>query len=312
MLALLMMGTAYVLSGPSFLSARLVGAEDTDKLLADFAAKDTDGDTLPDWQEALYGTDPSRPDTDGDGVTDGDAARRGLLTTQKFITEPTTSAVSADDIPGTLPAAGSMTDAFSRRFFGQVMGSLSADGIPAEDRQKLLSDLLVEFSALAEKQLTSPYAAVSVRTSADLSVIEYASAVEDLIRANEVSMGSHDPIALSKAFVEDSDTSAKPKLAALARSYRAIADGLMALRVPVSLADEHLQLARSFDTLARATGAIGKYEEDPLAVLGALKLIVPSSKNAVTAFTGIAEEILMYGEPVGPGAIIVNIARSTQ
>ena len=34
--------------------------------------KDSDGDGLPDWEEALFGTNPHNPDTDGDGTSDGD------------------------------------------------------------------------------------------------------------------------------------------------------------------------------------------------------------------------------------------------
>lgn len=36
-----------------------------------WAKIDSDNDGLPDWQEALYGTDPKKSDTDGDGTTDG-------------------------------------------------------------------------------------------------------------------------------------------------------------------------------------------------------------------------------------------------
>ena len=311
-LALLMMGAAYVLSGPSFLSARLVGAESTDELLAQYAAKDTDGDLLPDWQEALYGTDPSRPDTDGDGVTDADAAARGMLTSQTLMSEAEVRAPSLSSIPGTTPAPGSMTEAFSRVFFENMMGKWNGQPLSQQEQQALLSDLLARFSALAESQLTSSYAAVSVRTATDVTVIDYAASVEAVIRTNEVAEGSHDPVLLAQAFVENSDASAQPKLAALARAYRGIADGLMTLRVPVTLADEHLLLARSFDTLALSTAAIANYEKDPLAVLGALRLLSPASKDAVRAFTGIAEAVLAFGEPVGPGAMIVNIARSAQ
>jgi hypothetical protein len=36
------------------------------------AEKDSDGDTLADWEEALWRTDPNNPDTDGDGISDGE------------------------------------------------------------------------------------------------------------------------------------------------------------------------------------------------------------------------------------------------
>jgi len=36
----------------------------------EFSNADSDVDELPDWMERLYGTDPSKPDTDGDGLLD--------------------------------------------------------------------------------------------------------------------------------------------------------------------------------------------------------------------------------------------------
>jgi hypothetical protein len=40
--------------------------------LADANSIDTDGDSIPDWKEVLYGTDPKKGDTDGDGTKDDD------------------------------------------------------------------------------------------------------------------------------------------------------------------------------------------------------------------------------------------------
>lgn len=47
----------------------------------DRATRDSDADGLKSWEEALYGTDPENPDTDGDGTPDGQeiAARRDPL-----------------------------------------------------------------------------------------------------------------------------------------------------------------------------------------------------------------------------------------
>jgi hypothetical protein len=39
--------------------------------LADLSNKDTDGDGVVDWEESLWGTDPTKVDTDEDGIPDG-------------------------------------------------------------------------------------------------------------------------------------------------------------------------------------------------------------------------------------------------
>ncbi|MFO0764542.1 MAG: hypothetical protein U0487_00645 [Patescibacteria group bacterium] len=41
------------------------------------AAVDTDSDTIPDTEEARYGTDPKKKDTDGDGYSDADEIKNG-------------------------------------------------------------------------------------------------------------------------------------------------------------------------------------------------------------------------------------------
>ena len=38
---------------------------------------DSDSDTIPDTEEARYGTDPNKADTDGDGYTDADEIKNG-------------------------------------------------------------------------------------------------------------------------------------------------------------------------------------------------------------------------------------------
>jgi len=304
-----LMGGAYVISGPSFLSSRLVGAESNEELLREYAAKDSDNDGLPDWQEALYGTDPQKTDTDGDGVSDGDAARSGALTTQRFITDPSAEPIPLDAIPGVSAAPGTLTDEFSRTFFEAYMNSWNGTPLNAEEQEALVQQMLGQFSSKASASLSSSYTSSSVRV-ANVSVSAYAGAVEALIRQNEVAEDAAHPVLLAEEFIEKENQAALPKLRTLSASYRAIADGLLTIQVPSQLADEHLTLARSFDTLARSTNAIARYEEDPLAVLGALTLVQPSFKEMVLAFRDIGTVILTEGVPAAgdPGALIVTVA----
>ena len=52
-----------------------LSAVETRAKVQEFMVLDSDHDGLPDWEEALYKTDPHNPDTDGDGTTDGDEVK---------------------------------------------------------------------------------------------------------------------------------------------------------------------------------------------------------------------------------------------
>ena len=305
-----LMTGAYVLSGPSFFSSRIVGAESTEELLREYSEKDTDGDNLPDWQEALYGTDPAVADTDGDGISDGEAAASGLLTTQRFVTDQSQLPVSVSDIPGVTPAPGSLTEKFSRSFFESYVANWTGTPLTKEQQDALVARLLTEFSEEAKVGLVSKYSSASVQTDSSVSVTAYAGAIENIIRRNEVAEGSGNAVLLAQVFIENSDRSALPKLQTLARSYRAITDGLIATRVPPHLADEHVTLIRATDTLANAINTLVRYEQDPLAVLGGLSIIGPASKDMMLSLRAVGREVKALGTPApgAPGALLVNVA----
>ncbi|MDP3402478.1 MAG: thrombospondin type 3 repeat-containing protein, partial [bacterium] len=115
LLAVLMVGGTYLSTGPNpfFGLTRIVGAQSSEELLREYAAKDSDSDGLPDWQEALYGTDPFNPESFRVGILDGEAVAQGLIeprVTVRAEKEPT----NLDSIPGTVAAPSSLTDRFSQ------------------------------------------------------------------------------------------------------------------------------------------------------------------------------------------------------
>lgn len=121
LIAVIMVAGGYFLPGFQFPKTKAVNAELTDDLLASYVAKDTDSDGLPDWQEALYGTDANKADTDGDGISDGEAVRKGLLTPTALSSQLPSDPVGEDEVlPGQAPAAGSLTEQFSRSFFQSI------------------------------------------------------------------------------------------------------------------------------------------------------------------------------------------------
>src|SRR3989344_2462375 len=76
---------ATVLIGGAFFMGRgtkvsnVAEASGESSLLAAVATQDSDHDGLPDWEEALYGTDPKNADSKDLGMTDGEAVAQGLI-----------------------------------------------------------------------------------------------------------------------------------------------------------------------------------------------------------------------------------------
>lgn len=315
-LALILVGGAYVLGGPSFLSTKKADAESTEALLASYAQKDTDADGLPDWQEALYGTNPNNAQSTKFGMFDGEALRKGLLTatsTASFLPKEDTK-LTAADLPGVAPAPGSITDQFSQEFFKSYVAAGGGGQLSAEKQDALIANLMKDFGARASAVLSSKYTIVSVRTNPNISVLQYADNVESILRKNDVKQAEGNPVVLMADLIQNNSESARPKLKKLATAYASVTSDLLTVNVPPQLANDHLTLVRSFDEMGKATALITKYETDPVGVLGALSIYQPSSTAILLAFKDIAQIILAAGEPPSnsPGSLIVLIARSTE
>jgi hypothetical protein len=291
-----------------------VNAELTDDLLASYIAKDTDQDGLPDWQEALYGTNKDNRDSDGDGISDGEAVRRGLLTPTALASQIPEDPTTIDDIPGETPTAGGLTDQFSRAFFEAYMTESGGQPMSVEDQEALLGRLLADFNTRAAKQVTSSYTQISVRTSASVTTRDYAAAVESVLRANEVDLAGQTPATLMQSLIENDNAAAGEKLAEVSRAQADAARELLSVAVPPHLAEEHLLLVRSVDTLAKSTANISTYRTDPLATMGALAVYAPASRDFVKAFQQIGVTLLAEGEPAPgtPGSYIIELGRMAE
>ncbi len=319
LLALLMVSSAYLLSGPSFFSQKFANAGSTEELLKAYAAKDTDGDGLPDWQEALYGTDPNKAISNSFGIPDGQAAKEGKLTPQTAASqlpsgEQGTTTLTAADLPGVDPAPGSITEQFSQEFLQKYLDASRGQPLTPEQQQALALKLLGEFTVKASALYGSTYTTISLHTDPSVSITAYADSVEGVLRTNDVPADANQPIPLLEALIEKNDESARPKIKRLSESYASITKDLLDLRIPPQLANQHLELVRGFDQLHKASASAVTYEKDPLAFMGALSNFQPSSVLVVKGFKDIATVILSSGEPAAgtAGSVIVSIARSAE
>ncbi|MDB5237052.1 MAG: hypothetical protein JWL88_154 [Parcubacteria group bacterium] len=319
-LSVVLIGGAYAISGPiSFFGSKIANAQSTDELLKAYAAKDSDSDGLPDWQEALYGTDPNNPHSVSPTLTDAEAVAKGLVTPHTssvaLVPQATTTGATSADIPGVNPAPGSLTDQFGQEFMQDYMAASNGQQLTADQQQALITKLMASYSQKASVLLVSQYTMLSIHVSPTTSVTDYAASLEAIFRAHDVPADSSQPIPLMQAFLVNNDKSAAAKLGVLSNAYAGIASDLLKTPVPPALAAQHLALLQSFDTQAHATKAATNYDKDPLAVLGSLSLLQPTAQAIVANLKAISESIIAAnGEPApgAPGALIVSTARSAE
>ena len=234
--AVLVIG-AYMLA-KSVESPSTAQASTETELLQAIATRDTDGDGLPDWEEALYGTDSHMTDTFRLGMTDGAAVTKGLIVPKAIADIAVTASSSPMSLDGSLPpppAEGTLTAAFARNFFTIYLAAKEAKG-----GANLSESEMVAISGQALESLKSTIAiAPDYRSAKDLAVSgfgadalkTFAVSAEAVLLKN-TSNATTSEINYLKSALLNGDTTAYPHIASIAKAYRDSAVGLAVLRVP--------------------------------------------------------------------------------
>jgi hypothetical protein len=244
--------------------------------------EDSDNDALLDWEEALRGTDPENPDTDGDGTQDGAEVASGR---DPKVAGPDDS---IETVAATLDAKlsaeyaasrnkGTLTDQFAQSFAEQYV-SLKADGgFTREDQQNLLGTL----SGIAE----GGGGALSSRYRADLIPALADTSAESLARYADAIASAHiDEIVPIAEKMQRGGGAAD-----FGEGFRALGRAIAAIQAPVEIADAQARLANAYDTMGSAVLSMSS-ENDPLASL----ISIPSLQKAETARAEAAREIAHY------------------
>lgn len=299
---------------------RVAEASTETALLEQIASKDSDGDGLPDWEEALYGTDPHKIDTRGLGMTDGEAVAKGLIVPQATADIPqatsSPSGSAASDYGLTAPAEGSLTDTFAKNFFTLYLNAKQANNGAALTEQQT-SDLANQ--AMAE--LTASVApAPDFKSMHDLTVSgsgpdalrAFAASAENVLAAQQNHESKSELLYLQDAL--NGDASALTHIKIIANSYTGAARGISVLPVPTELASADLALINAMERVGEISGNFLSAETDPITTMLALEQYPQAVLDMANAFISINEIYLSANvvlAPGTPGAAFVNVIPNT-
>lgn len=128
---------------PKEKNKRYSGPPKTKEEAIELIQRDTDNDGLKDWEENIYGTDPEKDDTDGDGASDGDEIKSSR---NPLVAGP------GDElsIPLPKPADGNKTEALANEFINRSLTQVLAEAMTEGELPKDLSDMTAVNSYVAK------------------------------------------------------------------------------------------------------------------------------------------------------------------
>ena len=282
LIAVLLIGTAYVSSGPSFLSAKSVGAESTHDLLVSYASKDTDSDGLPDWQEALYGTDPNNAHSVNASVTDGQAVAQGLVA-PKFRNATSTPA-DASSIPGPDAGPQTLTDQFGKELFGQYLKARGQGQPTSADVAAFVEQGVAQLKQNQVIPDTFNQGQIKVSGTGPDALLSYAASAEAVFIKTNIDSDKTDLDYFSDA-VNKGDTRALAKVKQFAQGDAASARGLMNISAPRELATSHLKLANALMRVSQSLTDMSLLSTDPLRAMLGMATYSDSVQQVAQAFS---------------------------
>ena len=288
-------------------------------LLQAIAAKDADGDGLPDWEEALYGTDSHKTDTFKLGMTDGEAVAKGLIVPKAIADIPvaTSSPISFDSygLPPP-PAEGTLTAAFAQKFFTLYLSAKQANG-GADLSENDITNIANEAVNSLSSSIT---AAPDFKSEKDIKISgsgadalkAFAVSAEAVLTKNTANANKSEILYLKDA-LENDDAAALVHIASIAKAYRDSAVGLAALPVPAELAQVDLALINAMMRISEISTDFTRVNDDPLATILALPQYPKAAQSLGTAFIDIGKIYAIAGISLPAdtnGARFVNLIKN--
>lgn len=287
-------------------------------LLQAIATRDSDGDGLPDWEEALYGTSPNITDSFKLGMTDGEAVAKGLIVPKAIAdisvatSSPGASVIVDPSLPPA-PAEGTLTAAFAKSFFTLFLEAKQANGGNDLSETQMNNVASQALSSLSSVIVAAP----DYKSAKDLTVslggaealTAFAVSAEAVLLKNTSNATTSEINYLKNALLNN-DATAFPHIVSIAKAYRDSAVGLAVLPVPQELAAADLALINAMMRISQITTDFTFTDTDPLAAMLALNQYPEATQALGTAFMDIGRIYAAAGIslPAGaPGASFVNL-----
>ncbi|MDB5189560.1 MAG: hypothetical protein JWL82_517 [Parcubacteria group bacterium] len=309
-LAVAFMVVAVLVSGPLPFHLNTVNASSTHDLLVAYAAKDTDADGLPDWEEALYATDPNNAHSVNASLTDSEAVSQGLVK-PKFATATSTPTLDPSELPGVIAGPQTVTDQFAQALFSQYLSQQGGTTPTPEQIASYVESAVTDLTASGATPNAFNQGQIRVSGSGPDALLTYAADAEAVMNKNS-SGSDKSEIEYFADAVEKDDAAALAQTKKIGASYAGMAKGFMLISVPKEAATPHLALANAMARLGQDITDMSTLGADPLRAYLGLANYQNDSKALVTALATLNSVYAAEGARVPEGATGSTFFSATQ
>jgi hypothetical protein len=250
--------------------------------LGNLVNKDTDGDGIPDWEESLYGLDPTKKETTP-GIPDSTVIERLRIAQGDTGGTTTGSASDAKNL--------TKTEQFSRDLFATVSAATQNGSMDQATVDKLSSSLAENIQNSAPRKV---YALSDIKITKDNSVKaikNYSLAMNNVYPKNPVKYTVWDVL---QQFSPDGNTvnvNALTKLDPIINQTNNLITGMLKISVPESLASMQLEAINGLERLVENLDDIKLYEKDPVVALGGISQYDKNTTLLETATKNIEDAV---------------------
>jgi hypothetical protein len=263
--------------------------------LETFKQIDSDHDGLPDWQEALYGTDPKNPDTDGDGTPDGEEIKEGRdplkANTAPAGQEPNDKAdksqIEADNKAVDEYNNLNASQKFARDLLSEYIASQPADRQMSQSEQddfvlNMLNRVPVKADASVTKESDLNIVPANDASSKSYSY-NYYKITEELRSFIGKDIGY-----MSTMLSNQTPTTAsieKKKIIDVTNSYKKVITELIKIAVPADFSDSHLKMINDMENMISQDMDMIDFSTDPVKSYSSYTAYVDSYSDLIATLT---------------------------
>ena len=245
------------------------------------AQVDSDKDELPDWEEALYGTNPNKADTDGDGTPDGKEVALGRNPLVKGPND--LIVVKKVAVASTTPEKLTATDVFARDFFTQY-AKLNKSGVAVttDNAGQIATDYLknAPLPTINAKQYETTDLTLTDSNTATLR--SYNDAITAVFAKYWPSDKTSEMTILQEAF-SNNNPKALSGLTSIIAAYQNTLNNSLTLAIPKLAAGGHLNVLNALSNYIQTLKMIQNAFIDPVSGLVGLNSFQDNQSNLIVS-----------------------------